>query len=142
MSDELYYRKKEVFDQYKGGYDRLTICGLESLVKNNNPKRGKSILEIVPRLYAAYDKNQDSVISFEEYLLIETVFASEDLEAAVGLIFDVIDVDKSGFVERDELAFIIKIMHKSLLTKLMTEEEIVDQLFKVEMNLLCIQKLI
>merc|ERR1712098_466775 len=62
--------------------------------------------------------------------MIETVFASEDLQAAIGLIFDVIDVDKSGFVERDELAFIIKIMHKSLLTKLMTEDEIVDQLFK------------
>ena len=103
MSDEVYYRKKEVFYQYKGGHDRLTICGLESLVKKNNPKRGKSILEIVPRLYAAYDRNQDRVISFEEYLLIETVFASEDIEAAVGLMFDVIDIDKSGYLDREEL---------------------------------------
>ena len=134
MSDEVYYHKKEVFDQYKGGYDRLTICGLESMVKNNNPKRGKSILEIVPRLYAAYDRNHDRVISFEEYLLIETVFASEDLEAAVGLIFDVIDIDKSGYLDREELEAIIKILHKSMLIKLMTEEEIVDQLFQVRMN--------
>ena len=130
----MYYRKKEVFDQYKGGHDRLTICGLESMVKKNNPKRGKSILAIVPRLYAAYDKNQDRVISFEEYLLIDTVFASEDLEAAVGLMFDVIDIDKSGYLDREELEAIIKILHKSMLIKIMTEEEIVDQLFQVQIN--------
>ena len=134
MSDEVYYRKKEVFDQYKGGHDRLTICGLESLVRKNNPKRGKSILAIVPRLYAAYDRNQDRVISFEEYLLIETVFASEDLEAAVGLMFDVIDIDKSGYLDREELKAIIKILYKSMLIRLLTEEELVDQLVQVQIN--------
>ena len=62
------------------------------------------------------------------------MFASEDLEAAVGLMFDVIDIDKSGYLDREELEAIIKILHKSMLIKIMTEEEIVDQLFQVRIN--------
>ena len=134
VTEESYNRKREVFNHYKDGEDKISLRGLEKMVKKNNPRRGKSILEIAPLLYEAYDRDNDSVISFRDYILIETVFASEDLEAAVGLIFDVIDVDKSGYLDRDELTFIVKIMHKSLLTKLMTKEEIVDQLFKVKIN--------
>ena len=69
------------------------------MVKKNNPMRQDSILAIVPLLYTAYDWNEDRVISFEDCLLIENVFASEYLEAAVGLMFDVIDEDKSGSLD-------------------------------------------
>jgi len=131
MTDETFKKKKEVFNEYKDEDEKITPRMLQKMVKLNNPCRGTSILPIVPQLYKAYDQDKDKVIGFEDYLMIEAVFSSKDLPAAVDLIFEVMDVNGDGFLDKKEVSKMIMFLYKSLVaTKMLSQEEVANELFK------------
>ena len=79
-----------------------------------------------------YDQDKDKVIGFEDYLMIEAVFSSKDLPAAVDLIFEVMDVNGDGFLDKKEVSKMIMFLYKSLVaTKWLSQEEVANELFKV-----------
>ena len=53
MTEETFEKRKEVFNEYKNEDEKITPRMLQEMVQQNNPRRGPSILPIVPLLYKA-----------------------------------------------------------------------------------------
>merc|ERR1719308_374209 len=78
-------------------------------------RRGKSIEAIAPGLFKAYDNRpKDQWVDFHEFMIIELIFAQEDMASALGLIFQVFDRDDNGSISQDEMEFAIDVLYKSL----------------------------
>ena len=68
--------------------------------------------KIVPAIYNVYDLNNDRCIDLEEFVTISAILADDmNKEAAMELLFDVIDSDKSGDISKTELSAIIKVIY-------------------------------
>ena len=67
---------------------------------------------IIPAIYSVYDLNNDRCIDLEEFITISAILADDmNQEAAMELLFDVIDSDKSGDISKTELSAIIKVIY-------------------------------
>ena len=62
--------------------------------------------------FAAFDKNKSGFIEFDEYLIAANVFKSNDIHERLEAIFNVIDKDQSGYLDKKELRDIVKAFHK------------------------------
>ena len=92
---------------------RIDQQGFERIITQvNNGIDTDKLRAIVPAMYKVYDQNKDAVIDVEEFVTISAILADNmNQEAAIELLFDVIDNDNSGDISKRELSEIMKVIY-------------------------------
>ena len=105
--------RKAYNSEIKNRAGRIDQQGFERIITQVNHRIDTDKLKIiVPAIYNVYDLNNDRCIDLEEFVTISAILADDmNKEAAMELLFDVIDSDQSGDISKTELSVIIKVIY-------------------------------
>ena len=126
--------RKAYNSEIKNRAGRIDQQGFERIITQVNHRIDTDKLKIiVPAIYNVYDLNNDRCIDLEEFVTISAILADDmNKEAAMELLFDVIDSDKSGDISKTELSVIIKVIYHIDRTSSggLRPEEMTENIFK------------
>jgi serine/threonine-protein phosphatase 2B regulatory subunit len=117
-------QNRTTFDRtlLKEALGRLNEVGLKNL--NNSP--------FADRLFSMLDSNNDGVVDFAEFVVGLSHISKGTAEERLIMLFKAFDADKSGFIQKDEMAAVLKMLYlnglKALNASTVHEEFVAEDL--------------
>ena len=117
LAQQTYFTEKEIRQWYKG-FKRdcpnglLTEVGFQKIYKQFFPQGDPS--EFASFVFKVFDENKDGAIEFPEFVRALSITSRGTLEEKLGWAFKLYDLDRDGFITREEMESIVGSIYKML----------------------------
>ncbi|KAJ3205282.1 hypothetical protein HK099_000870 [Clydaea vesicula] len=114
MQKSTYFEKKEIIQWHKSFYKDFHLGHISKSEFQQSYKQffpfgdSSSYSDLV---FNAFDKNNDDLLDFEEFLTALSVSSRGSLEEKIKFCFEFYDLNKDGFIEREEMAAVVKAVY-------------------------------
>uniref|UniRef100_A0A915LQZ2 EF-hand domain-containing protein n=1 Tax=Meloidogyne javanica TaxID=6303 RepID=A0A915LQZ2_MELJA len=118
--------EKEI-KQWHKGFKRdcpnglLTEVGFQKIYKQFFPQGDPS--DFASFIFKVFDENKDGAIEFHEFVRALSITSRGTLEEKLGWAFKLYDIDRDGFIKRNEMELIVGSIYKMLGNSLKLPEE-------------------
>jgi len=113
-TDAFIQRSREVYDRHQSREGKLSIIELTAALKDLEDWRMPIAVEMAPVLLRLLDTDGNDTVSLQEFVVgeavIHAVAHSKEAPELKNITWRALDADRSGFVDRDELATMVRIM--------------------------------
>ncbi|CAK5122080.1 unnamed protein product [Meloidogyne enterolobii] len=111
LATQTYFTEKEI-KQWHKGFKRdcpnglLTEVGFQKIYKQFFPQGDPS--DFASFIFKVFDENKDGAIEFHEFVRALSITSRGTLEEKLGWAFKLYDIDRDGFIKRNEMGKVIK----------------------------------
>ncbi|CAK5121553.1 unnamed protein product [Meloidogyne enterolobii] len=126
LATQTYFTEKEI-KQWHKGFKRdcpnglLTEVGFQKIYKQFFPQGDPS--DFASFIFKVFDENKDGAIEFHEFVRALSITSRGTLEEKLGWAFKLYDIDRDGFIKRNEMELIVGSIYKMLGNSLKLPEE-------------------
>lgn len=120
------FTEKEI-KQWHKGFKRdcpnglLTEVGFQKIYKQFFPQGDPS--DFASFIFKVFDENKDGAIEFHEFVRALSITSRGTLEEKLGWAFKLYDIDRDGFIKRNEMELIVGSIYKMLGNSIKLPEE-------------------
>lgn len=111
LKDNTYFNKKELQSWY---IDFMTDCPSGYLTEQDFAQIYQQFFPLgdpekfATFIFKVFDQNSDGCISFKEFVTALSITSRGSLDEKLDWAFSLYDVDKDGFITKDEMLYIVK----------------------------------
>lgn len=117
LAKQTYFTEKEIHQWYKG-FRRdcpnglLTEVGFQKIYKQFFPQGDPT--DFASYVFRVFDENKDGAIEFPEFVRALSITGRGSLDEKLGWAFKLYDLDRDGFITRQEMESIVGSIYKML----------------------------